>query len=108
MKTMNTIAFADLDARAQHITDHRHRQLRLGRRLVQMMDRPQRITFAHMRDMGVRGVVVYRADYNTTAANAGDQPNGWAGASPVTATTNFLAADTLDRRGRALPAADSR
>jgi hypothetical protein len=28
-----------------------------------MPDRPQKITFAEMRDMGVRGVLIYCADY---------------------------------------------
>ena len=28
-----------------------------------MSDRPQKITFAEMRDMGVRGVLVYCADF---------------------------------------------
>jgi hypothetical protein len=28
-----------------------------------MSDRPQKITFAEMRDMGVRGVLIYCADY---------------------------------------------
>jgi hypothetical protein len=28
-----------------------------------MMDRPQKITFAEMREMGVRGVLIYCADY---------------------------------------------
>jgi hypothetical protein len=28
-----------------------------------MSDRPQKITFAEMRDMGVRGLLVYCADY---------------------------------------------
>ena len=28
-----------------------------------MPDRPQKITFAEMRDMGVRGLLVYSADY---------------------------------------------
>jgi hypothetical protein len=28
------------------------------------MDRPQKITFAEMREMGVRGVLVYCADYH--------------------------------------------
>jgi hypothetical protein len=28
-----------------------------------MTDRPQKITFAEMRDMGVRGILVYCADY---------------------------------------------
>ena len=28
-----------------------------------MADRPQKITFAEMRDMGVRGILVYCADY---------------------------------------------
>jgi hypothetical protein len=28
-----------------------------------MTDRPQKITFAEMRDMGVRGVLIYCADY---------------------------------------------
>jgi hypothetical protein len=27
------------------------------------MDRPQKITFADMRDMGVRGILIYCADY---------------------------------------------
>jgi hypothetical protein len=29
-----------------------------------MTDRPQKITFAEMRDMGVRGLLVYCADIN--------------------------------------------
>jgi hypothetical protein len=29
----------------------------------EMTDRPQKITFAEMRDMGVRGVLIYCADY---------------------------------------------
>jgi hypothetical protein len=29
-----------------------------------MPDRPQKITFADMRDMGVRGVLIYCADYH--------------------------------------------
>jgi hypothetical protein len=28
------------------------------------VDRPQKITFAEMRDMGVRGLLVYCADYH--------------------------------------------
>jgi hypothetical protein len=28
-----------------------------------MPDRPQKITFAEMRDMGVRGILIYCADY---------------------------------------------
>jgi len=28
-----------------------------------MADRPQKITFAEMRDMGVRGLLIYCADY---------------------------------------------
>ena len=28
-----------------------------------MPDRPQKITFADMRDMGVRGVLIYCSDY---------------------------------------------
>ena len=28
-----------------------------------MPDRPQKIAFAEMRDMGVRGIIVYCADY---------------------------------------------
>jgi hypothetical protein len=28
-----------------------------------MAERPQKITFAEMRDMGVRWVLIYRADY---------------------------------------------
>jgi hypothetical protein len=32
-------------------------------RLVQMTERPQKITFAEMRESGVRGVPIYCADY---------------------------------------------
>jgi hypothetical protein len=28
-----------------------------------MTDRPQKITFAEMRDMGIRGLLIYCADY---------------------------------------------
>jgi hypothetical protein len=28
-----------------------------------MTDRPQKITFADMRDMGIRGLLIYCADY---------------------------------------------
>jgi hypothetical protein len=42
---------------------------------------PQKITFAEMRDMGVRGVLVYRADYHCSHSLAlnGDrlQPSGF-------------------------------
>jgi hypothetical protein len=31
-----------------------------------MCDRPQKITFAEMRDMGVRGLLVYCADYRSS------------------------------------------
>jgi hypothetical protein len=30
---------------------------------MRTVDRPQKITFAEMRDMGVRGVLIYCADY---------------------------------------------
>ena len=38
-------------------------------------DRPQKITFAEMRDMGVRGILVYCADYrcNHLIAVSGDR-----------------------------------
>ena len=41
-----------------------------------MTDRPQKITFAEMRDMGVRGLLVYCADYRCShlIAISGD---GW-------------------------------
>jgi hypothetical protein len=41
-----------------------------------MPDRAQKITFAEMRDMGVRGLLVYCADYtcNHSTAVSG---NGW-------------------------------
>jgi hypothetical protein len=35
-----------------------------------MPDRPQKITFAEMRDMGVRGVLVYCADYQCSRSIA--------------------------------------
>jgi hypothetical protein len=31
--------------------------------LVAMTDRPQKITFAEMREMGLRGILVFCADY---------------------------------------------
>jgi len=43
-----------------------------------MTDRPQKITFAEMRDMGVRGVLVYCADYHCShslALNADRWPD---------------------------------
>jgi hypothetical protein len=41
-----------------------------------MTERPTKITFAEMRDMSVSGLLVYLRRLPTTAANAGDQPNG--------------------------------
>jgi hypothetical protein len=40
-----------------------------------MADRPQKITFGEMRDMGVRGVLIYCADYRCShsIAMSGDQ-----------------------------------
>jgi hypothetical protein len=40
-----------------------------------MPDRPQKITIAEMRDMGIRGVLVYCADYrcSRSIAISGDQ-----------------------------------
>jgi len=40
-----------------------------------MSDRPQKITFAEMRDMGVRGLLIYCADYRCShsIASSGDQ-----------------------------------
>jgi hypothetical protein len=35
-----------------------------------MTDRPQKITFAEMRDMGVRGVLIYCADYRCSHSTA--------------------------------------
>jgi hypothetical protein len=32
-------------------------------------DRPQKISFAEMRDMGVRGILIYCADYLTQATD---------------------------------------
>jgi hypothetical protein len=43
-----------------------------------MSDRPQKITFAEMRDMGVRGILVYCADYrcsHSIAIKADEWPN---------------------------------
>ena len=43
-----------------------------------MSDRPQKITFAEMREMGVRGVLVYCADYrcsHSIAVNADQWPD---------------------------------
>jgi hypothetical protein len=43
-----------------------------------MSDRPQTITFAEMRDMGVRGVLIYCADYkcsHSIAVNADQWPD---------------------------------
>ena len=37
-----------------------------------MSDRPQKITFAEMREMGVRGLLVYCADYSHSMAISGD------------------------------------
>ena len=41
------------------------------------MDRPTKITFREMRDMGVRGVVVYYADYKCSHSQA-ISADGWA------------------------------
>jgi hypothetical protein len=44
-----------------------------------MPDRPQKITFAEMRDMGVRGLLVYCADYrcsHSIAVDADQWPDG--------------------------------
>ena len=40
-----------------------------------MTERPQKITFAEMRDMGVRGLLIYCADYRCShsIAVSGDQ-----------------------------------
>ena len=40
-----------------------------------MIERPQKITFAEMRDMGVRGLLIYCADYRCShsIAISGDQ-----------------------------------
>jgi hypothetical protein len=35
-----------------------------------MPDRPQKITFAEMREMGVRGLLVYCADYRCSHSTA--------------------------------------
>jgi hypothetical protein len=43
-----------------------------------MPDRPQKITFAEMREMGVRGLLVYCADYrcsHSIAVNADQWPD---------------------------------
>ena len=43
-----------------------------------MSDRPQKITFAEMRDMGVRGVLVYCADFrcsHSIAISGDDWPD---------------------------------
>jgi hypothetical protein len=43
-----------------------------------MPDRPQKITFAEMRDMGVRGILVYCANYqcsHSTAVSADEWPD---------------------------------
>ena len=43
-----------------------------------MTDRPQKITFAEMREMGVRGVLIYCADYtcsHSIAVSADEWPD---------------------------------
>jgi hypothetical protein len=45
----------------KHASGRAHR--RAGGSRVEAMTRPTKITFGEMRDMGVRGVVVYCADY---------------------------------------------
>jgi hypothetical protein len=39
------------------------------------MERPQKITFAEMRDMGVRGVVIYCQDYKCSHSTADRWPD---------------------------------
>jgi hypothetical protein len=42
------------------------------------MDQPQKITFAELRDMGVRGILVYCADYrcsHSVAMSADEWPD---------------------------------
>jgi hypothetical protein len=51
-------------------------ELRTTKRI--MRDRPQKITFAEKRDMGVRGVLIYCADYrcsHSTVLNADHWPD---------------------------------
>jgi hypothetical protein len=38
-----------------------------------MADRPQKITFADMRDIGVRGLLIYRSDYKCSHLIRGDK-----------------------------------
>jgi hypothetical protein len=45
---------------------------------MRMPDRPQKITFAEMRDMGVRGLLVYCSDYHcshSTTISGGRWPD---------------------------------
>ena len=47
-------------------------------RLAQMMERPQKIPFGEMRDMRVRGLLVYCADYrcsHSIAVSADQRPD---------------------------------
>ena len=42
-------------------------------RLAQMMERPQKIPFGEMRDMRVRGLLVYCADYRCSHSIRGQR-----------------------------------
>jgi hypothetical protein len=39
-----------------------------------MPDRPQKITFGELRDMGMRGVLIYCADYKCSAIRSRSAP----------------------------------
>jgi len=41
-----------------------------------MPDRPQKITFSEMREMGVRGIIVYCADYTSATVSPSAPTNG--------------------------------
>jgi hypothetical protein len=63
-----------------------------------MSARPQEITFAEMRDMGVRGLLVYCADYccSHSVAISGD---GWPMMSGCPISSRGLCAKACGKRG---------
>jgi hypothetical protein len=58
---------------------------------------PERITFAEMRNMGIRGVLIYCADYRCSQRCG--QPNGWEARNPYVAGGKNLKPATASLSG---------